>query len=396
MTTIAMAHASPGDSRFSGIRRIIGAALVGGVLVAAVPALPAAAASTRAEDCGAYHRTMSSPTDGDHSPETNGWTPLVIGRTPFSTMDPVTERFRFEHRQYRSYCVFDVDPIPDPILSAHLEFPVTRYVTRDDAERIVVSDVSTDLTALRARQTDRRDIWNDLGTGVIHGSRLLACRGRVFSVCKGWVDDTVRIPLNDAFIALLEDGGAIGVGFSLGEMRTKRCPYPRPKPVPAHCVDEWLSSIPGPITLVVRTRQLAVDSAIRVGTKAAYTGSDTINDTGFDQSVTSSVAAGRTRTYQVAIANQGTVPDRFRVTSTDTHPSFTTRFLAGTQDVTTRVTAGTYRTPEVGPGKRFTLTVKVTAKAGTGPGLQARTAVTSRSVEEPELEDVVVAYTRSR
>ena len=74
--------------------------------------------------------------------------------------------------QYNSFFVFNV-PLDILITSASLSIgnPVNGYASPNPSETLSFWDVTTDIATLTASQTTRTDIYSDLGSGTLYGSR---------------------------------------------------------------------------------------------------------------------------------------------------------------------------------------------------------------------------------
>jgi large repetitive protein len=111
----------------------------------------------------------------------------------------------------RDFFVFDLSGVTQPIVSAKLAAyvpapPQVGYSSPDPSENYELHDVVTPLGTLVAG-TGGLAAWNDLGTGVVYGSRSMTAAD------MGLV---VEIDLNSASIAALNSNhGLFGIGGSI-------------------------------------------------------------------------------------------------------------------------------------------------------------------------------------
>ena len=114
----------------------------------------------------------------------------------------------FEHR---NFFVFDLAGVTQPISSATLNLYVPSatengYVSADPSENYELHDVVTSLSALIAG-TGGKPAYNDLGGGVVYGSRTMTAAD---------MGTTVEINLNAAAIAALNAShGLLAIGGSI-------------------------------------------------------------------------------------------------------------------------------------------------------------------------------------
>jgi hypothetical protein len=115
---------------------------------------------------------------------------------------------------------------------------------------------------------------------------------------------------------------------------------------------------------------------------------------GTDQRVTQQLRTRRTVTFEVRLANRGDAADTLVVRGARRTAKFKVTYLVGGRNVTTQVTAGTYRTPSLKSGSVVLLVVKVTrtalAKRGDGRAFEIRAA----SGHAPARLDTVTAVVR--
>jgi hypothetical protein len=132
------------------------------------------------------------------------------------------------------------------------------------------------------------------------------------------------------------------------------------------------------------------DAAVRVA-KGDFVGVGTY---GAGQRVVDQLGKqARTATFEVRLTNRGDAADAMTLRGTPRTRKFTVRYLVGGHDVTGAVTAGTYRTGNVAPGKSVLMVIKVTrtkaAKAGDNQSFEVR-AISSHSSARRDLVAAVV------
>jgi hypothetical protein len=68
--------------------------------------------------------------------------------------------------------------------------------------------------------------------------------------------------------------------------------------------------------------------------------------------------------FGIAIQDDGTAADRFKVKATGTATTrYTVKYYRGATDITTKVVAGTYLTPSLAVGASYLITAKVAVKS---------------------------------
>lgn len=131
------------------------------------------------------------------------------------------------------------------------------------------------------------------------------------------------------------------------------------------------------------------DGRIRLGT-GTLVGNDVYNATGVDQTRRATVRPGKTAVFTISLQNDAVVPDRIRVKAKRSTPAFKVVYRNATEDViTAAVTAGTWRTPQLAPGKAVTVKAVVKVRATARRGATLRRPLTSTSTSSPEHLDVV-------
>lgn len=126
-------------------------------------------------------------------------------------------------------------------------------------------------------------------------------------------------------------------------------------------------------------------------------GDDVHNSSGARQTRRGTATAGHRVTYQVSLQNDALVADRLHVQGGRSAPGFSVQYVdqAGT-DVTHRVTAGTYVTPELGPYRTHPLRIVVTVLRAAPPGTSVDRTLTVRSAADPDRHDTVRFVTSRR
>ena len=115
-------------------------------------------------------------------------------------------RWQYGTGTYRGYFVFDLSGLTsnDTILDASFEVLTGKMWFLEGNETLQLSEVSTPVDVLTAREQGRTDIFDDLGDGVLYGSRSVS-----------WSDWSIlNVELNDDAVAALND--AKGDQFAMG------------------------------------------------------------------------------------------------------------------------------------------------------------------------------------
>ncbi len=129
---------------------------------------------------------------------------------------------------------------------------------------------------------------------------------------------------------------------------------------------------------------------IRLGASGALTGNDVYNTTAAGQAAAGSALRGRVISFGISIQNDGTASDSFKVKATGTATTkYTVKYYRGTTDITSRVVAGTFRTPSLAAGAAYLITAKVTVKSNATVGSSATRKLTITSVASAALKDTV-------
>ena len=131
------------------------------------------------------------------------------------------------------------------------------------------------------------------------------------------------------------------------------------------------------------------DGLVRFG-GGPFVGNNIYDVTGAAQSATGSAAPGATVSFTVAVENDGTVTDSFKVSATGSAVSgYKVKFFSGARDVTAAIVAGTYHTPSLAPGATYLISARVAVKAGAAPGSQVARLVVITSVSDHTRKDAV-------
>jgi hypothetical protein len=137
------------------------------------------------------------------------------------------------------------------------------------------------------------------------------------------------------------------------------------------------------------------DGVIRRQARGPWIGNAGYDSDGAGQTVVLNGRPGRTLTALVRFQDDGTDADRFTVRGSRNSAAFQVRWFRGSVDVSAAVKAGTYTTPEIGPGGYHALRVEMTVKRAAAPGAQQRVRVTATSTADPSRADTVVAVARA-
>jgi subtilisin family serine protease/Ca2+-binding RTX toxin-like protein len=105
----------------------------------------------------------------------------------------------------RNWMTFNLPTLVQPIVSAQLQIKTYSYLSADASETYELRDVITPVTTLVAGGTGLTSIYNDLGDGVIYGSRNFTSADS---------NQTVSINLNSSLVSALN--AKSGQAFALG------------------------------------------------------------------------------------------------------------------------------------------------------------------------------------
>jgi len=110
------------------------------------------------------------------------------------------------------------------------------------------------------------------------------------------------------------------------------------------------------------------------------------------QHVTESIAAvGGSARALVRVQNDGNRDDRMTIHAPAGTSTFHVAYYLGNRNITAQVTAGTYRTASLSPGRFVTLRIKVTRTAAARPGQETIVRLTAVSGKDAAKHDVVAA-----
>ena len=140
------------------------------------------------------------------------------------------------------------------------------------------------------------------------------------------------------------------------------------------------------------------DNAIKLSSGAAYLGDNIYNADGNSQSRTQLLAAASSATFLIQIQNDGSASDSFTVQGTASSTSFTVKYQTGTSggsDITSSVTAGTYRVNNLAAGGSTVIRATLTAARKLVVGATKDFLITSSSVATPTKRDAVKATVKS-
>jgi hypothetical protein len=129
-----------------------------------------------------------------------------------------------------------------------------------------------------------------------------------------------------------------------------------------------------------------------------YVGNDIYNRTGQGQSRLAAASAGDSVTFGILIQNDDPSPTRFLVKGKASADGYKVRYLHDGSDVTSAITAGTYKTPKLGHTTKSDVIlakVKVTHNAAPGSELSRLVRITWYSWQTTWCQDAV-RYTAKR
>ncbi len=141
------------------------------------------------------------------------------------------------------------------------------------------------------------------------------------------------------------------------------------------------------------------DALISLSASSGYAGNDTYNSTGERQTRRAEVGRGNKRIFFVRAHNDGDTRDSFKVHGCESSKGFKITYIRGitrTDVVTNAVVDGTYRLPNVAPGKSKALRLVIAVTRNATVGSIKRCAVSITSATRPALEDVVKAKVEAR
>ena len=135
------------------------------------------------------------------------------------------------------------------------------------------------------------------------------------------------------------------------------------------------------------------DSRVKRGATGALRGNNIYN-TLAGQTASGSTPPGQSVTYYVSVQNDAPFADRLRLAGRPSTVHFTVRYFdpAGA-NITNQVTAGTHRTPTLGPQATYQVKVTVTASRSAPNGASVARTLTAASTTHPGMKDTVQLVT---
>ncbi len=130
---------------------------------------------------------------------------------------------------------------------------------------------------------------------------------------------------------------------------------------PGYTAATATSQAVGPITGDGEPAVYRPDGPVKRAGTTSYLGRGVYNRTGAYQTLRDTVRRGERRTYSFRVENDGNRSDFSWLVGTGAGQGFTTRYFAGSVDITSDVVSGNYRTPDLMPGDN--IAYKVVAKA---------------------------------
>jgi uncharacterized membrane protein len=138
---------------------------------------------------------------------------------------------------------------------------------------------------------------------------------------------------------------------------------------------------------------LQPDALIKLSSSANYIGDDIYNTTGASQSLTKMVA-GKAKTFNVKIQNDGSTPDSMSVLGCRTSGGFAISYIHEGTNVTSQVVAGTFTTGSLAVGADDVISLKMRPKNSVTSGKKKACLVTVTSDGDPSKKDAVKATAR--
>jgi hypothetical protein len=154
----------------------------------------------------------------------------------------------------------------------------------------------------------------------------------------------------------------------------------------------------GNTTTVSRTYHVGryqPDALIKKLPKGHYVGGNVYGPIASQQIKESIARSGKSALARARLQNDGTVADRLSIKGSAGTAKFRISYFAGGRNVTSKVTAGTYKTPSLAPGASFTLRVKVTRTTAANVGNSKTVKVAARSLNQPSRHDAVATIVRA-
>lgn len=133
------------------------------------------------------------------------------------------------------------------------------------------------------------------------------------------------------------------------------------------------------------------DAQIKLASDKSYLGVGVVNTTGAGQTRTTTTAPGKSATFDLRLVNAGTHSDAIAVKGCKSSSGLMVKYFKGTTDVTTEVTAGTYKTATLAAGATRVLKLKIAVSSAATAGDTHTCGVTASSNATPTKKDVVKA-----
>jgi len=140
----------------------------------------------------------------------------------------------------------------------------------------------------------------------------------------------------------------------------------------------------------IRLNPRRSDGLIRTAS-SAYVGNDVYNTTGAGQTATAKKKRGKKATFFIAVQNDGTLTDTFRLLGGGNRKGFRVTWFAGTEDVTSQVTHGTYTLRDLAPGQQRVIRLVVKVKAAAKKGIVRSWLLHAAAVHDSTSNDTVAA-----
>ena len=134
------------------------------------------------------------------------------------------------------------------------------------------------------------------------------------------------------------------------------------------------------------------DGKIKLATDASYLGNNVYNTTGVNQTRTVKARRGATKTFNIAVQNDGNSVDSFKLKGRGSTTEFTVKYLAGlsgTTNITTAVVNGTYTMSNVGAGGTKYIRMRITVRSAADIGDVFGRLVTATSTHATTVKDAV-------
>jgi len=136
------------------------------------------------------------------------------------------------------------------------------------------------------------------------------------------------------------------------------------------------------------------DNLIKLSSESTYLGNNVYNTDATNQTKNQQVQAGLTGVFHTMIQNDGTATDSFTVRGAGSSTGFTVKYytdISGGTEVTSAITAGTYRVSNLAAGANQIIRVVITVAPNTALNTIKDCLVTSTSVADTTRSDAVKA-----